>query len=176
MRISLGARDRRSWARGQAVPEFALVAPLLFLILFAIIQFGFTLGGQIGFTNGVREAARYASTVPKATAVQVKDELQFRALPRAIPGYSAANFDAVATVGAYCSYTNPNHTAGTPSYSIKVRVTAVYKHSLILPLVDVIVDAVDGTPADGKLTAVVTEEMRVENPPLTTDGGLPTCP
>ena len=157
------------------MPEFALVAPLLFLILFAIIQFGFTLGGQIGFTNGVREAARYASTVPKATTAQVKDELQFRALPRAIPGYSASNFDASATVVAYCSYTNPNHTAGAPSYSIKVRVMAVYKHSLILPLVNVIVDAVDGT-ADGKLTAVVTEEMRVENPPLTTDGGLLACP
>ena len=175
MRISLGALNRRSWARGQAMPEFALVAPLLFLILFAIIQFGFTLGGQIGFTNGVREAARYASTVPKATTAQVKDELQFRALPKAIPGYSASNFDAAATVVAYCSYTNPNNTAGAPSYSIKVRVTAVYKHSLILPLVNVIVDAVDGT-ADGKLTAVVTEEMRVENPPLTTDGGLPLCP
>ena len=175
MSVTSGARARRSLARGQAVPEFALVAPLLFLILFAIIQFGFTLGGQIGFTNGVREAARYASTLPKATAAQVVDELRFRSLPKAIPGFTDANFDAGATVVAYCSYTNPNHTASAPSYSIKVRVTAVYKHSLIMPLVNVIVDAVDGT-ADGKLTAVVTEEMRVENPPLTTTGGLPTCP
>ncbi len=158
------------------MPEFALVAPLLFLILFAIIQFGFTLGGQIGFTNGVREAARYASTLPKATAAQVVDELRFRSLPKAIPGFTDANFDGAATVVTYCAFENPNHIeTSAPSYSIKVRITAVYNHSLIVPLVNVIVDAVDGTP-DGKLTAVVTEEMRVENPPLTARGGLDPCP
>ena len=91
MRISLGTRDRRSWARGQAVPEFALVAPLLFLILFAIIQFGFTLGGQIGFTNGVREAARYASTVPKATTAQVEVDVRIiAATHRDLPAEVAA--------------------------------------------------------------------------------------
>ncbi len=162
------------------MPEFALVAPLLFLILFAIIQFGFTLGGQIGFTNGVREAARYASTLPKATAAQVVDELRFRSLPKAIPGFTRENFDeaetfdGVTTEVTYCAFENPNHTAIAPSYSIKVRITAVYNHSLIVPLVNVIVDAVDGT-ADGKLTAVVTEEMRVENPPLTTVGDWDAC-
>ncbi len=160
---------------GQALTEFALVAPLLFLVLFAIIQFGFLLGGQIGFTNAVRETARYASTVPNATAAQVEAELQNRALPKAIPGYSAANFDADATVVAYCSYTNPNDTVAAPSYSIKVRVTGVYKHSLFMPLVDIIVDAIDET-SDRKLTATVTEEMRVENPRLTSSGGLSLCP
>ena len=161
--------------RGQAVPEFALVAPVLFLILFAIIQFGFTLSGQIGFTNGVREAARYASTIPNATAVAVESELRNRSLPKAIAGYSVGNFDGTATTVTYCSYQNPGHSVTTPSYSIKVRVTAVYKHPLLLPLVNVIVDRVDGTN-DGKLTASVTEEMRVENPRLTTAGGLPLCP
>ncbi len=157
------------------MPEFALVAPLLFLVLFSIIQFGFLLGGQIGFTNGVREATRYASTVPNATAAQVESELQTRSLPKAIPGFTAANFDAAATVVSYCSYTNPDHTVSDPSYSMKVRVTATYRHALFMPLVDLIVDAIDGT-TDRKLTATVTEEMRVENPRLTTSGGLPTCP
>lgn len=166
--------------RGQALPEFALVAPLLFLVLFSIIQFGFLLGGQIGFTNGVREATRYASTMPILVGVvgevQVEDELRNRALPKAIPGYNDANFDDTGPpVVSYCAYTNPDHTASDPSYSIKVRVTATYKHSLFMPLVDLIVDAVDGV-TDRKLTASVTEEMRVENPRLTTSGGLPACP
>jgi Flp pilus assembly protein TadG len=169
-------RRRVRHQRGQALPEFALIAPVLFLILFAVIQFGFLLGGQIGFTNGVREAARYASTVQTATAAQVKTELQTRALPKAIPGFDAANFDAGATTVSYCAYTNPDHVAGThPSYSIKVRITAVYRHSLFMPLVDLVVDAIDGV-SDHKLTATVTEEMRVENPRLTSDGGLPACP
>lgn len=155
--------------------EFALITPVLLLILFGIIQFGFLLGGQIGMTNGVREAARYASTIPNATAAQVKNELQTRSLPRAIPGYNAANFDVAASSVSYCSYKNPNWTVTAPSYSIKVRVTAVYKHPLFVPLVNLIVDAIDGT-TDGKLKASATEEMRVENPRLTTDGGLPACP
>ena len=162
-------------AAGQATPEFALIAPILFLILFAIIQFGITLSGHIGFTNGVREAARYASTIPNATATQVEDELRLRSLPKAIVGFAASNFDGPATTVTYCAYTNPNHTVAAPSYSIKVRVTAVYKHSLFLPLVNLVVDGIDGS-SDGKLTAVVTEEMRVENPRLTTAGGLSICP
>lgn len=169
------ARGLRSDQEGQAVPEFALTALPLFLILFGIIQFGFTLSGQIGFTNGVREAARYASTVPNTTVAAVESELRTRSLPKAIPGFSDGNFDGSATVVTYCSYQNPNSTVSSPSYSIKVRVTAVYKHPLFLPLVNVIVDAADGS-ADGKLTATVTEEMRVENPSLTTTGGLATCP
>lgn len=173
--IAIGRNRLGRSDRGQALPEFALVAPLLFLVLFAIIQFGFLLGGQIGFTNGVREATRYASTVPNATVGQVETELKTRSLPKAIPGFNAANFDDGATVVSYCAYTNPDHTASNPSYSIKVRVSATYKHALFMPLVDLIVDAIDGV-TDRRLTASVTEEMRVENPRLTSDGGLPACP
>jgi Flp pilus assembly protein TadG len=168
-------REHGHGQAGQATPEFALVAPILFLILFAIIQFGITLSGHIGFTNGVREAARYASTIPTATTAAVEAELRTRSLPKAIVGFSDSNFDGTATTVAYCAYTNPNHTVAAPSYSVKVRVTAVYKHTIFIPLINAIVDAVDGT-SDGRLTATVTEEMRVENPRLTTAGGLPVCP
>lgn len=170
----LCAHNRRT-KQGQATPEFALIFPALFLILFAIIQFGFLLGGQIGLTNGVREAARYASTVPNATAAQVMTELRTRSLPRAIPGFNPANFDAAASSVTYCAYANPDNTATHPSYSVKVLVTAVYKHPLLLPFVDVIVDAFDRVN-DKRLTVGVKEEMRVENPRLTSAGGLPTCP
>jgi Flp pilus assembly protein TadG len=166
----LGQRSVRS-DHGQALPEFALIVPVLLLLLFGIIQFGILLSGQIGFTNGVREAARYASTVPTATAAQVETELQTRALPKAIPGFIASNFDAGATVVSYCSYTNPDHTIASPSYSIKVRVSATYRHWVFMPFLD----GIDGT-ADGALAASVTEEMRVENPRLTSPGGIPACP
>lgn len=165
----------RSDQSGQALSEFALVVPVFFLIVFAVIQFGILLGGQIGMTNGTREAARYASTLPNATALQVKAELTTRALPKAIPGYRPLNLDLVLTSVSFCSYANPNNTVAYPSFSRKVRVTTVYEHALFVPFVGVIVDAIDGT-SDGALTATVTEEMRVENPRLTTNGGLITCP
>jgi Flp pilus assembly protein TadG len=173
--MSRRIRSPRDRHRGQALAEFAIVAPLFFLLIFAVIQFGITFSGQIGLTNAVRETARYGATVPTATATDVRNELINRQLPKSIPGFSASNIDGGATTVTYCSYQNPNSTGSFPSYSVKVRVTAQYRHSLFVPLVSFIVDGVDGT-SDGALTATVTEEMRVENPRLTTGGGLAACP
>jgi Flp pilus assembly protein TadG len=52
---------------GQAMVEFALVAPILFLILFAIIQFGITFMNSVALTDAVRIGARKAA-VSRATA------------------------------------------------------------------------------------------------------------
>lgn len=158
-------RDRTE--RGQALTEFALIAPLFFLLLFAVIQLGFLMGGQIGLTNGVRETARYAATVPTATAAQVRTELLTRQLPKAIPGFRSSNIVGGSTDVAYCYYPNPNNVAGTyPSFSLKVIVTAVYRHPLFVPIISNIIDVFDGSN-DSALTATAREEMRVENPRIT---------
>jgi Flp pilus assembly protein TadG len=44
--------------RGTAAVEFALIAPVLFLIVFGIIEFGFILFNQAVITNASREGAR----------------------------------------------------------------------------------------------------------------------
>jgi len=46
---------------GQAMVEFAIVAPILFLILFAIIQFGITFMNSVALTDAVRIGARKAA-------------------------------------------------------------------------------------------------------------------
>jgi Flp pilus assembly protein TadG len=46
---------------GQALIEFTLVAPLLFLILFGIIQFGIAFMHSVALTDAVRTGARKAS-------------------------------------------------------------------------------------------------------------------
>ncbi len=161
------SRQSTSESRGQALTEFALIAPLFFLLLFAVIQLGFLLGGQVGFTNGVRETARYASTIPNATAAQVKTELLTKQLPKAIPGFRSANIVVASTDVSYCYYPNPNNTASYPSYSLRVIVLASYRHPLFVPLISNILDGMDGSPPDGALTATVREEMRVENPRIT---------
>ncbi len=161
---------------GQALPEFALLVPLLFLMLFGVIQFGFTLSGQIGLTNAAREAARYAATVPNTTSAAVLTELTTRQMPKAIPGFRAANVvtGAAGSSVIYCAVANPNNSASYPSFSIRARVNAAYRHPLLIPFIGALVDAIDGT-TDNALTARATEEMRVENPRLTSDGGLPPC-
>lgn len=47
---------------GAAAVEFAIVAPLLFVLLFGIIEFGALLYNQAVITNASREGARYAAT------------------------------------------------------------------------------------------------------------------
>jgi uncharacterized protein (UPF0333 family) len=49
--------------------EFALVAPVLLLLVFGILQFGLVLNAQLALTEGVREAAQLAAMGdPQATA------------------------------------------------------------------------------------------------------------
>jgi len=52
---------RRSRDEGQSLVEFALVLTPLFLILLAIVQFGFIFNAYVTITNATREAAREAS-------------------------------------------------------------------------------------------------------------------
>ena len=47
---------------GQAVVEFAIIAPILLLILCAIIDFSWIFSAQIATNNCAREGARFAST------------------------------------------------------------------------------------------------------------------
>ena len=53
----------RKWSRGehgQAMVEFALVLPILLLLLCGIIDFGWLYYNQIALSNAAREGARYA--------------------------------------------------------------------------------------------------------------------
>ncbi|MCO6501705.1 MAG: pilus assembly protein [Acidimicrobiales bacterium] len=48
---------------GTTLVEFALVAPLLFLLLFGVIEFGRAIATYTAVTTAAREAARFATTV-----------------------------------------------------------------------------------------------------------------
>jgi Flp pilus assembly protein TadG len=62
----MGKRTGRGWhargerSRGAALVEFALVAPLLFLLLFGIVEFGFVFNDYQSVRQGVRDATRAA--------------------------------------------------------------------------------------------------------------------
>ena len=47
--------------RGQALIEFAFIAPLMFVLLFAIVDFGIAIDRRITLQHSVRESARYAA-------------------------------------------------------------------------------------------------------------------
>jgi Flp pilus assembly protein TadG len=47
--------------RGQTMTEFALVLPILLLVLFGIIQFGIAFNNYVSLTDAVRAGARVAA-------------------------------------------------------------------------------------------------------------------
>jgi hypothetical protein len=55
-------RDRSRGQRGQVLIEFAFVAPIIFLFMFVVIDFGIGVNHRVVVTNAAREAARYAAT------------------------------------------------------------------------------------------------------------------
>lgn len=54
-------RARRRGARGAEMVELAIAFPLLALLVFGIIEFGFVFYNNISLNQGVREAARQAA-------------------------------------------------------------------------------------------------------------------
>jgi Flp pilus assembly protein TadG len=168
------AANRR---RGQALPEFALILPVLMLIFLSIVQIVFIFAAQIGITNAVREAARLAAvTTPTTTAAQAfgvgsNGSGVYSALTNGTTGFLKRNVFAYSTGALVTSgspitevcYTSFIDSAGKPA--VKVRVEAYYRHPLFIPLIGAILDGFDGA-SDGGLRIGAAEEMRVENDEL----------
>src|SRR6478736_2719682 len=79
---------RRRPERGASAVEFALVLPVLFLIIGAIIDFGFIFAQQISFNTSARDAAR-AGVLPtvagsKQTCAQVANRARLAASSGAV--------------------------------------------------------------------------------------------
>ena len=157
--------------RGQALVEFALVLPILVILLLSIIQFAFIFAAQTGVTNAVREAARLAAVntptltsgqaTTSANAIYAKLTGANGLLARNVFGFSATN---VVTGTSVC-YSEFLDATGTPA--VKVKVVGQYLHPIFIPLLDGILDGLDGTN-DGGLRIGTAEEMTVENAVLTT--------
>jgi Flp pilus assembly protein TadG len=91
--------------------EFALVAIVLFVMVFAIFDFGTFFAGKVTATNAARTAARYAATHPTAwtnAASPPSNTIQGRLVSAAVPA-QVRNDDAHITV----SYIVPGVGAGT---------------------------------------------------------------
>ena len=102
---------------GQAMVEFALVAPLLFLILFGIVQFGIAFMHSVALTDAVRAGARQAA-VSRTAANPVA------ATDSAVLG-AASDLDS-STLSSRITVTTPSGwTAGG-----SVTVTATYPYSI----------------------------------------------
>lgn len=106
-----GPGPRFGGERGQATVEFALVAILIFVLIFAIFDFGIFFAGRVTATNAARSAARYAATHPTAwsnAGSPPSNSIQGRLVSGAVPA-AISNDDSHVTI----SYIVPGTSAGT---------------------------------------------------------------
>jgi hypothetical protein len=180
------SRRRGRHRSGQALVEFAIVAPIFFLMVFFVIQIGLIFAAQNGLVDGVRNAARRAATyrindqsfdsvvwgsttTPGSICFTIATELdrQLSDGRTGIIGFNPAN--RTRTI-AYEWQQNP----GGTDYFLVAHVHATYKNQLYVPLVSFFLDATDGT-IDNKVQLSADEQMRVENPGLA-PSPLPSVP
>ena len=164
---------RRRRERGQALVEFALVAPIFFLILFGIIQLGLILGAQNSLTGAVRETARYAapyrvvsSSDAASTCATAITTLRNSLAANPLTG-DIASRESLRV--AYTWRQDP-----TNLWYVTVAVKVDYKYPLYVPLISNVLDGIDGT-TDQSLRITAQEEMRVENDPLAASDSAPPC-
>ncbi len=122
--------------KGQAMVETIFVLPLLFLLIFGIIEFGRVYFTYNILSNAAREGARY-SIVDK-------------------------DFDAVGHIDKMTESVGTVEVLIDDSTSVgNIIVTVKHNLELIMPIVGPMIDKSDGT-ADGKIALYARAEMRVE--------------
>jgi len=100
--------------RGQALIEFAFLAPIMFLFMFAIIDFGIGINHRVVVTNAAREAARYAATGKSEAEIKARAVEQSEGLVAA-PDVKVQFFDTNADGDLL------------PGDSVAVRILYTYK-------------------------------------------------
>ena len=140
-----------SKSRGQALAEFALVAPLFFLLLFGIIEAGRFVFYTEVLNNATREGARYAivhsqqtfgdSTGPAQPPAVSDDPAGDDVVARVREAATGMVGTAIAVDRCWWpgDVTNPcdfsTHGPGYNTYGYTVTVQATYTYSALIPLV-----------------------------------------
>jgi Flp pilus assembly protein TadG len=151
------ARRHRRGSRGQALPEFVLVAPLFFLLLFGIIEAGRFIYYYEILSNASREGARYAivngehtignSTGPDAGTSATSDDPNGNDVVQQVRNAAIGVVGSQVTVDRCWWYTTcdfATHGDGNFLRGANVTVRATYTYRSLIPLVplpDITVEA-----------------------------------
>lgn len=152
---------RKQKDRGANLVEFALIAPLLFLLLFGVIEFARLIHGFTTVWSAAREGARYATTVGDVDGdltlnYEECDEIVAAALERAV-GTSLSASDITiryydpssatpTTPVADCDVATPSTPAPEDAiiqngFTIEVEATSSF--DAIVPLLSSFLDGID---------------------------------
>jgi Flp pilus assembly protein TadG len=133
---------RRSSRRGQALVEFAFVAPIFFLLLFGIIDFGRYVYYVQVLNNAAREGARYAIVHGSGSFTPVGPAQDDPTVAGIVRTYAVGviGSSAVLTIHSYwADPAPPGNPPNVPSNNrgSKVRVTVAYDFHSLIPIVPI---------------------------------------
>ncbi len=104
--------------KGQSLVEFALLIPILILILMAIVEFGFMFNTYITINNASREGARLGSLGGSDTEVALR-------VLEASPNLASENFTIAVT-------------PGVRNRGDMIRVNIQYDYQIITPIMSTV--------------------------------------
>jgi len=109
-------RQRRQQA--QSMVEFALIAPIFFIMLLGIVDFGRAIYFYNGIASGAREAARYAVAKDNLAQndVSVRQQAKLDLFSMAVDTCSQGNGDLCATPPATSATPNLTYVAISPPW------------------------------------------------------------
>lgn len=136
---------------GQALIEFALVATVMVMLLAGLAQFGLIAERQIGIQNAVREAARRGATQATPTAAAAGTNAtwtlgQLQTLLGNAQDYQSSRAGSMQV--CFSTPAAPNNVDPAGNSQVWVTVQMRYAHPLFLPLINVLLDGLDGSNDD----------------------------
>ena len=131
-------RHGRRGQDGAAAVEFALVAPILLILVFAIISFGFLFAQDLALNNAARQTARYGAVENRTCA-----DVQAEALSAASPLVNMSKSGSVISVTRGIAGTTPTAICATGAElpckgstdKANIYVTLKFTADVLLPVV-----------------------------------------
>ena len=165
-------RKRTRSDRAQSLVEFALIVPMLLILVFGIIDFGMGLRAYISVSSATREGARFATvgnapgTFTSGGAGECNGTTTTTTVGKVCGTISGLNLSNVQNVQVQVCDTAspPNCTAATTANMLSgnsVRVTASYQYHYITP-VKALINLVSAGALGNSLTISSTTDMRIE--------------
>ena len=148
-------RPTKRGQRGQSLVEFAMVLPILTILIFGVIDFSLGLRSYISLTNATREGARYAAVGNTAGAFPTDCDgvTNTNTVGRVCVAMEGLNLDNIDSL----SVTYPDGEA--PGNSVVV--SAEYTHEFITPLA-AMASFFSGGSFPETITLETSSDMRLE--------------
>lgn len=139
------------------------MAPVILLLLMGLVQFALIFETQIGIENAVREAARETAAldVPDVTTAQTNATWALSRVQTLLG--NVQNHNSSNDTLEVCIYTPATYTQDPSNQNqVMVRIKETYKHPVFMPIVNLIIDPIDGV-TDQSLHVSTSSTFRVES-------------